>query len=379
MPRVLHVITGLAVGGAEMALYRLIVNSRGSIYTHAVVALTADGAMRQRFREAGVELDVFDFKSAPISHFFRLILLIRKIRPDIVQTWMYHADLLGGLAAFLAGARNVIWGVHSTNLVGSGRSGTTRIARRLCAWLSGMVPRAIVCVAETSKRAHAEIGYDAGRMVVVPNGFELSQLVASAEQRSLLRAQCGIGEGEVVIGSLGRFNPVKDPHNFVRAAAMLASRYPHVRFLMVGRGLDSGNAELAAWLADTGYRDRFVLLGERSDVPVCLAAMDIFCLHSRTEAFPLVVGEAMAMGLPCVVTNVGDAALIVADSGEVVAKENPISLAQGLARLLDMAPEQRLQMGQKAKARIRAEFTIERSRRHFESIYQRVIREESRH
>lgn len=372
MPRILHVIAGLETGGAEMALYRLIKNSRDSNYTHMVATLTPEGAMRQRFHEDGIELIAFDFKNAPILQFFRLISLIRKVRPDVVQTWMYHADLLGGVAARLAGNSRVIWGVHSTDLTCDGTSRSARVAQRICAWVSRFVPRTIVCVAEASKRAHAKVGYADERMVVVPNGFDIARLVATAEQRFMLRVQCGLSENDVVIGSLGRFNADKAPYNFVRAAGMLAKRNPNARFLMIGRGLDADNAELAGWIADTGYRDRFVLLGERADVPVCLAAMDVLCLHSRTEAFPLVVGEAMAMSVPCVVTDVGDAAMLVADTGVVVQKDDPEALAEGLARLSALMPEQRQQLGRKAQARIRAEFTIERTRKRFEALYQLV-------
>ena len=374
-PRVLHVIAGLGIGGAEMALFRLVASSRGGDYSHAVVALTSGGAMQQRFDEAGIELVEFDFKRAPISQFFRLVALMRQRRPDIVQTWMYHADLLGGVAAWLTGNRNVIWGVHSTSVRSGGTSGFTRVVQRLCAWVSNYVPHTIVCVADASRRAHADAGYDIRRMVVVPNGFEISQLVATAEQRLMLRSQCGFGVDDVVIGSLGRFNLDKDPDNFVSAAAILASHQPQVRFLMVGKGLDTCNAELAAWIDRTGYRDRFVLLGERSDVPICLAAMDIFCLHSRTEAFPLVLGEAMAMGLPCVTTDVGDASLMIADAGVVVAKQDPRSLAQGLADVLRMTPAKRRDMGCRAKARVHAEFTMDRARKNFETIYQRITAE----
>lgn len=145
---------------------------------------------------------------------------------------------------------------------------------------------------------------------------------------------------------------------------------------MVGRGLDANNAQLAQWISATGCADRFVLLGERGDVPVCLAAMDLFCLSSRTEGFPNVVAEAMAMGLPCVVTNVGDAAMLVADTGVVVPKEDSAALALGLGQLLAMTPDARQQLGQKARARIHAEFTMELARERFESIYQRITRKE---
>jgi glycosyltransferase involved in cell wall biosynthesis len=373
MLQVLHVITGLSPDGAEMALYRLVTGERGGC-RHAVVSLTPGGAVGERLREADIELTAFDFRVSPLSHFLELLALMRRTRPDIVQTWMYHADMFGGLAARLAGNRNVIWGIRATELK-AGDSRATAAVRRLCAWLSRWVPHTIVCVAEAARRTHVAAGYDPARMVVVPNGFDLSQLAATAAQRDELRKQCGFGPGQAVIGTLGRFNANKDQHNFVRAAALLARQHRDVRFLMAGRGLDAGNEELMRWIAQTGHADRFVLLGERSDVPVCLAAMDVFCLSSRTEGFPNAVGEAMAMGVPCVVTDVGDAAMLVGDAGVVVPKEDAHALAGGLAGVLNLAPDARRQLGQKARARIQAEFTMERARERFETIYRRITEE----
>jgi len=377
MPRVLHIISGLTVGGAEMALYRLVTSSRGGDYTHAVVALTPGGALGERLRDAGIELTAFDFKSAPVSQFFDLLSLMRRSRPDIVQTWLYHADMFGGVAARLAGNPNVIWGIRTTELT-AGDSRFTVVVRKLCAWLSHWIPRAIVCVAEAARRVHEQVGYDTDRMVVVPNGFDLSRLVADADQVAVLRRQCGFGDDDMVVGTLGRFNAAKDQHNFIRAAGLLADQHRQLRFLMVGRELDSGNGELMRWIDETGHADRFVLLGERSDVAVCLAAMDIFCLSSRAEGFPNAVGEAMAMGVPCVVTDVGDAAMLVADTGVVVPRENSPALAEGIASLLAVTPEARKQLGQKARQRVLSEFTVERVRERFEAIYQRLTREKRR-
>lgn len=372
MPLVLHVLSGLKVGGAEMVLYRLIVNSQGGRFTHAVIALHPEGGMRQRFIDVGIEIVALDFKRSPVLNFFRLFFLILRKRPDIVQTWMYHSDLLGGLAARLAGNRNVIWGVRTTE-VNAGVSRATAVVRRACAWLSWWVPHSIVCAAEASRRVHVALDYEATRMVVIPNGFDMTGLEATANQQTALRETCGFGVDDVVVGSLGRFNPDKDQENFVRAAGLLAQQNEQVRFLLVGRDLVAGNVQLASWLDQTGYADRFVLLGERADAPVCLAAMDIFCLSSRTEGFPNVVGEAMAMGLPCVVTDVGDVSLLVADAGVVVPKEDYVALAEGIARVMEMTPDARQQLGQKAKARIQAEFTMERTRERFEALYEQVI------
>lgn len=369
---ILHVITGLEVGGAEMALYRLILESIGSDYTHTVIALTPEGGMYARFLQAGIKLIVLDFRRAPFSNLVRLVRLMRSLRPDVVQTWLYHADLLGGLAARIAGIRNVIWGIRTTDVDG-GCARATRFVRQLCAFLSRLVPHTIVCVAEAARRSHSLIGYDVARMVVVGNGFDLARLTASRAQREELRAQCGCQEGDIVLGTLGRFNLDKDHANFVAAAGRLAARHPRLRFLMVGKGLDPGNRDLVRWIAATGHAERFVLLGERADVAVCLSAMDIFCLSSRTEAFPNVVGEAMAMGLPCVATDVGDVALLMADTGVIVPRADPDALARGVAGLVERGPQYRSGMGQRARDRIHAAFTMASVRARFETIYDNVI------
>lgn len=372
--KILHIIIGLNVGGAELMLKRLIESHQfNTHHHHSVISLTGIGDVGIQLQALGVDVKKMGMRSAldiPLV-LWQLVRLIRASAPDIVQTWMYHADLLGGLAARLGGHRNVIWGIRTTNVQVGGSRATTMV-RQVCAWLSRRVPHTIVCAAEASRKVHVAVGYDAARMVVVPNGFDLSRLVATPNQRAMLRTQCGFGADNVVVGTLGRFNPAKDHENFVRAAGLLAQQHAHVRFLMVGRGLDADNTELARWIAQTGGADRFVLLAERADVPVCLATMDIFCLSSRTEGFPNVVAEAMAMGIPCVVTDVGDTAVLVADTGVVVPKEDSIELAKGLERLLAIDPDMRQQLGQKARERIHAEFSIERARDRFEAVYQRV-------
>lgn len=374
--KIQHVIIGLNVGGAELMLMRLVASHIDNPnYHHTVVSLSDVGPVGQQLRELGIEVVALGLNSIfqlP-SVFFRLFKLIRCQRPDIVQTWMYHADLLGGLAARLAGNRHVVWGVRTTD-VRAGGSNVTAMVRRMCAWLSHSIPHTIVCAAEASRQVHVALGYDAERMKVVPNGFDMSQLVATAEQRQNLRAQFGFQEKELVVGSLGRFNPVKDQESFVRAAGILAQLYPNVRFMMVGRNLNANNTKLIRWITETGHDDRFVLLDERSDVPVCLSAMDMFCLHSRTEGFPNVLGEAMAMGLACVATDVGDAALLLGDSGVVVPKQEPAALAKGLEELLTLTPAERASLGQKARQRIHDEYTMLRTREHYEAIYSEVLK-----
>lgn len=372
---VLHIIIGLDVGGAEMMLKRLVESHLGKpAYRHVVVSLTDMGRLGEQIQSNGVEVYSLGMRSAfgiPLV-LLRLVHLIRVSRPDIVQTWMYHADLLGGLAARIAGNRHVIWGIRTTD-VRAGGSFATVIVRWLCARLSRWVPQMIVCAADASRQSHIAVGYDAKKMVVVPNGYDFSRLKTSSGERQSLREQCGINQNEIVLGSLGRFHAVKDQENFVRAAGLLAPQYPQLKFLMVGRGLDWDNVQLVDWLDRTGCKDRFLLLGERKDVPQCLAAMDIFCLHSLTEGFPNVLAEAMVMGLPCVTTDVGDAAMLLADTGVVVPKGDSAALAQGVERLLALDQDARHALGMRAKARVEAEFSMARARERFEEVYRQVL------
>ena len=373
--KTLHIIIGLNVGGAEMMLKRLVESHREDpAYRHVVVSLTDMGKLGPQLQSDRVEIYSLGMRSifSIPQVLWRLVNLIRAGRPDIVQTWMYHADLLGGLAARIAGNRHVIWGIRTTDIRSAGSS-VTLIVRWLCARLSKWVPQVIVCAAEASRQSHITVGYDSKKMLVVPNGYDFAWLKASVEERQALREQCGITHSQIVVGSLGRFHSVKDQGNFVRAAGLLATKYPQLRFVMVGRDLDWDNAQLVRWIDRTGWKDHFTLLGERKDVPQCLAAMDIFCMHSRTEGFPNVLAEAMAMGLPCITTNVGDAAMLLDDAGVVVPKENSMALAQGVERLLALDQDARHALGMRAKARVEAEFSMTRARERFEAIYRQVL------
>jgi len=372
--RIMHVIVGLGVGGAELMLQRLIEHQmQHSDCQHWVVSLTDAGSVGEALIEKGVSvttLNMGGYFSAPYVC-YELYKLISNSQPDVVQTWMYHADLIGGLAARLAGIKNIVWGVRTTDLNSGGKKATI-LVRKICSLLSKIIPKVIVCSAEASRREHVAIGYDGKRTIVIPNGFDLSRLNASSEQGEIIRLAAGIGVGEIVIGSLGRFNPVKDHATFVAAAAVLATRYSHVKFLLIGRGLDSNNAELMRIIKSTGQAERFVLLGERQDVAACLKAMDVFCLHSQTEGFPNVLGEAMAMGLPCVTTNVGDAAYLLDGNGVVVPSRDPRALAKGIESILNMDAVERSALGRSAMSRIHCDFTISRASENFKSLYEAI-------
>jgi len=374
--KVLHVIIGLDVGGAELMLKRLVeLHINNPRYSHTVVSLSDVGVVGQQLRELGVEVIALGFNSffqLP-RIFFSLVRLVRCQRPDIVQTWMYHADLIGGLAARLAGCRRVIWGVRNTDLFpGSGVSKTTGWTMKLCAILSGFIPHKILCVARQTKITHADAGYALKKMTVIPNGFDVDAYKPDLDIRHRIRHSLNVSPDTLIIGSVGRFNEYKDHRSFVLALASLASAYSKTRFLLVGRDVDSDNVTLMRWIEETGHADRFILLGERSDMPAIFASMDIFCLHSKSEGFPNVLGEAMCMGLPSVATDVGDAGILLGDAGLLVSPQDPEALMQALLSLIQSSPDARESLGNIARERIKKNYSIEGMKHQYEDLYQKV-------
>lgn len=369
--KIVHVIVGLNVGGAELMLKRLLESHIAQPgHEYSVISLTDLGVIGPQLTAIGVPVVALGMRNA--LDIPRVLYLLTRIfgmsRPDVVQTWMYHADLLAGLAARMAGIKSIIWGVRTTDLSDGGKKATILI-RKICALLSKSLPRIIVCAAEASRRTHVALGYDQKRMIVISNGFDLSRLNSTLEQRETIRSVAGIKSDDIVIGSLGRFNPVKDHANFIAASKALADKYSNLRFMLIGRDLEYSNMALMKLISSTGHAERFILLGERQDVAACLKAMDIFCLHSRTEGFPNVLGEAMAMGLPCVTTDVGDAAYLLKGNGVVVPPRNSQALANGIEEMLDLGGEGRSALGRSAMSRIYSDFSIDRASEKFLCLY----------
>jgi len=257
--KILHIIVALDIGGAETVLKRLIESDPVSIPNTILVSLTSLGAIGESLRNQGVTVHTLKLSRSGFNIpavMWQLVKLIRQYQPDIVQTWMYHADLLGGLAARLAGYKNIIWGIRHTTLSLKDSTRTVFIMK-ICAVLSHWIPKKIVCVAEAAKQVHSVAGYDVKRMVVIPNGFDFSKLTATQEQGIALRLACHFSENELVIGCVGRFHPDKGQNNFINAAVIIAQHYPMAKFLLVGRNCDVNNAQLMKWLNDNSLKEHF--------------------------------------------------------------------------------------------------------------------------
>jgi glycosyltransferase involved in cell wall biosynthesis len=358
---VLHIITGLGDGGAESVLCRLCSHDLGT--RHFVVSLGGAGKYGPLLVDAGVPVTCLDMPRGRVTlgGLLSLWRTVRQHRPDAVQTWMYHANLLGGIVAYTAGRRNICWGIRQSGLRAGAVSRRTRLVDWLSARLSRWLPRRIVCCAESALLAHAEAGYDRARMVVIPNGYNLSGFRPDPPARAALRNELGLAQSEPVSGFVARFHPFKDHANLLRALALLRKSAVAPTCLLVGTGMDHENAELAEIIGRLGLSEQVRLLGARSDIPAVMNALDVHVMSSENEGFPNVLAEAMACGTPCVSTDVGDAAQILGGTGRLVPPRDPAALAEAIGQMLGERADAGWTMRQGAARRhILENFSMER-------------------
>jgi glycosyltransferase involved in cell wall biosynthesis len=378
--KITHVIAGLSMGGAQMMLYKLLSRLDRTAFESEVISLADVGPLDEKIRALGVPVKVLGMRPGVPDPFgvYRLAGWWRQDRPHVIQTWMYHADLIGCLAARLAGGIPVAWNIRHSNQSAENEKCTTVWTVKACAWLSRWLPDRIVCCSEASRRIHTALGYAAHDMVVIPNGFDLAAFKPDPAARVAVRRELSLPENASLIGLVGRFNPQKDHGTFVRAAARLCGDVPDVHFLLCGDDITPANNELVEWITASGIRDRCHLLGRREDMPRLTAALDIATTTSAYgEGFPNVVGEAMACGVPCVVTDVGDSALIVDCTGTVVPPRDPGALADGWRALLYLGAEGRVRLGSAARRRVEDNFSLPAIVTRYENLYEGLAAQRS--
>jgi glycosyltransferase involved in cell wall biosynthesis len=370
--KVLHVITGLNDGGAEAVLYRLCVADTSN--SHVVISMMDDGKYGSFFKEIGVDVYTLGMPNGRvnISAILNLYKLVKLLKPNVVQTWMYHADLIGGVIARLAGIKNVVWGVHHTTLAQSESKRSTILIAKINAFISGFVPKRIIYCAQKSREVQEAIGFKRSKGVVVSNGYNINDFKPDLELGLKFRAEVGVAENEFLIGHVGRYDPLKDYNSLIASLAVLNSQGVSFKTVLVGTNLDNQNNNLTTDICQQGLEGKILLLGKRNDIPAVMNGFDLFILSSKSEAFPNVLNEAMACGTPCVTTDVGDAAYIVGDTGWVVPSKSPEALAEAmnLAFKENQQNPERWQLRRMAcRQRVEENFSIEKMVENYHSVW----------
>lgn len=357
--RVLHVITGLRSGGAERMLTSLVTSPWPAPIEFRVVSLTRGGRFGPRLREAGIAVESLNMRN-PLSaprELLRLVGTIRRFRPHVVQSWMYHADLAATLALLLSGRRRrtrLYWGIRCSNMDPRQYAPLLRRVIRINSWLSPM-PDKIIANSESGLRYHAGIGYRAQAGIVIDNGVNTVAFRPDRTARSQVRNELGVTNGVPIIAMVARNDPMKDHRTFFAAL----ERVPDAVGLLIGAGTER-------------FPDnpRIKKIGETGDVPRMLAACDLIVSSSAYgEGFSNALLEGMSCGLPAVATDVGDARRIIGDAGLVVPPRDVEALARAMNTLLAEPEDAKRQRRDRVRERILKNYTLQRTVDRFQQLY----------
>jgi glycosyltransferase involved in cell wall biosynthesis len=370
---VAHFIAAPGGGGAEAMMRNLVRAMEPARWRNVIIVMDGRGWGREmeELRAMGAELHDLEAPAfLRIGTLVKLVRLLREVHPDLLQTWMHHADFVGGWCARLAGVRRVIWGIHCREIHANPGDSETRIRwfRRLLGASSRRVPSRVISCSAAAILDHAAMGYPEGRMTWVPNGIDTSLFKPDAAARVRVRQELRVPEAAPLVGFIGRFHEMKDLATWLRAAAVLQSRRPETHFLLCG-GHEAGLGDRArAALSVMPLRQQVRFAPFRPDPQAVYPALDVFSLSSRTEACPMTLMEALSCGVPCVTTDVGDCARLLGDSGRVVQVHDAEALARAWEEMLDHRPAAAL-LRRDAVGR----FDIRAAALGYEKVYREVL------
>ncbi len=371
--RILHIISGLRLGGAESMLARLVNAMDHSAFDHRIVSLSGEGELGQTIAASGTPVEPLD-----VNHVFaaavailRIRESVRHFRPHVIHGWLYHGNLMALLSTIPAVGSSVICSLHHARLDSAHDKSSTIAVAKLGAWLSRRSDVIISC-SESGARFHAEFGYPPEKIRVIPNGFDLSHFSPDPLARRKLREELDLPPQSKLIGMVGRFSPVKNHAEVLEAARLLLGWIPPTDapyFTLCGSGVDHSNAMLQGLIKQLGLEERVILLGQRDDMPSIYSALDVVASCSLSEAFPLSVGEAMSCGALCAVRDVGDSSWIVGDAGRVVPAGGPARMAEVWRELLELPLPARDSLSRRARCRIQEHFPLPSMLQRYEHLY----------
>ena len=358
--KIVHIITSLNDGGAEHTLYKICKYDKNN--EHLVISLKGPGKYYSLLKKIGVNVYYLNIKFYSINKFFSLVSLIRFLKPNIVQTWLIHADFLGGIAAKLAGIKNIIWNIRYTKIKFGKSKHTSVMIIKILSYLSFSIPSSIVVVSKIAKKIYQMEGYDKKKFIYIPNGYDISLLKSDKIKRKTFRNKIKIKKNTILIGNVARYDPKKDHANLLKALSILKLTNSNFLCILVGARMNKNNIELNSLIKKLNLSDKVKLLGQNKNIPEIMNGIDIYVQSSSYgEGFPNVVAEAMSCGTPCIVTDVGDASYIVDKIGWVVPPNDEIRLSKIIDRIANQIGTNKWKKRSKdARLRIKQNFNIKK-------------------
>ena len=377
-PTVLHFISSIGGGGAEAMMMNLVETMHGGPWRTVVVAVDARPWPEQSQKMRELADAFYDLKSDAYLRkdtLRELHRIIREENPDIVQTWMHHADLIGGLTARIAGARHVVWSIHCREIHRNPGDSDLKMAllRGAMSVSSWFVPQRIISCSQAAIEDHSARGYPRSKMTWIPNGISTERFRPSSEAGAAVRRELGLPQDAPVIGYAGRFHEMKQLDVFFKAAALLQTRVPSAHFVLCGGTQDQLTPEASAAFASMTDASKVHFAPFRPDTERFYPALTLFTLSSRTEAFPMTLLEAMACGAPCAATDVGDCAAIIGDRSFVAPAGDASALADAWQRIVSLDDRARTALSATLRERVVNEFSIARTARRYAALYSQIL------
>ena len=375
--KILFLTTGLNTGGAEMMLCKLLSRLDRKAFFPIVLSLKP-GILIKKIE--GLDIPVYQLQLKKFHSWKNIIKVLRKIRPDIIQGWMYHGNLFSYFLKSLLFPQSVLlFSIRHTPSSDKKNKVLTRVVISLGAFFSKYT-KGIIYASHQSNSYHKTIGYNSPQSITIPNGFDLELFQPRAERRKELRKLLFLEEEAFIIGCTARYHPIKGYDVFLEAVGILKKKgYEQVHFVCLGRNVDWNNSFFLLSEKKLGLsRDNLHLLGEKENIQNFIAGFDLFTLSSYSEGFPNVLGEAMSCAVPCVATNAGDSSFIIGETGHVIPLGNSIELAKAWEYFIQMPAEKRITVGIQARKRIENNFTMESVAKKYQDTYKKLLQKDER-
>ena len=355
---VLFLIPRLGIGGAQRQLVVLAAGLKRLGYPVKVAVFYGGGALELELKAAKVPIiNLSKSRWGVPLLYYHLIGVLRREHPNILYSYLSLANDWSVLVKPWAPSTRIIWGIRVSKLDLNHYDWQGRLTYRLEARLSSFVNQ-IICNSFAGAEVAVERGIPRSKLCVIPNGIDVEYFCPDHAHREQFRREWKIKKTEKLIGLIARLDPIKDHTVFLQAAALLARERKDVRFVCVGSGPKSYETMLQKLAGNLNLGDLLIWAGDRQDMQVVYNGLDMLVLSSYGEGFPNVLGEAMACGVPCVVTDVGDTALIVGDTGQVVPSKNPVALKDGMIRMLTKIGKEKRALSKRSRDRIVNEFSV---------------------
>jgi glycosyltransferase involved in cell wall biosynthesis len=364
--KVLHIISGLKIGGTEKFLVNYIIKS-SSIYEHEIISLSEKGKMTILLDQYNIKYKTLNFKKNFLFSFFKLISIIKVSKPHKVQTWLYHANFIGGLASFFAGNNKIFWSLRGTSIPQSFFS-FSYLVILLGSFFSYFIPKVIICNGNSVKNFHIKLFYCKKKIGIIHNGFDPN--IKFKENLYIKSYINSLPKNSIIIGAAGRYDKLKDYPNLFEAYSQISKNYKNIYFLFAGRNMNLNNFQINKLITKNNLLEKNIkFFDELDDLNYFFSVLDIFCLSSYKEGFPNVLCEAMINEVPCVSTNCGEVSLILENVGQIVPSKNSKALSVALEKYIQLNNSQRKAIGNLSKKRIKEKFLISECVNKYDNLY----------